>query len=377
MAEEAKAVHKTGREVEYQAFSYGTTPPPSPHLAASIRQLRDELASFSAPLSSRKGTPPPSPPRRGGEEEDHRAPSSPNRFSSAIDVELRLVLLLCQSSVYRPEDWEEAKDRAESLWERLHPSSSFGGVHVSPPSRVGMQTKLASSLRRACLQRGDPEAGEVWTRRFQDRLHWRKSLEEMAEEVAPIDPRGPSGQGDSGYALHPSSSRHRHPQWRMVEEEEEEENEGGAREEHRHRGSPRMERWSGAANTRMEREERQGGQQVSFRRDSPISSSFSPGPLSCRPSREERRGMEAEGTARKGPGEIHGDREGGGGGGSRSRDSSSHYSQQKEETPPKRPSSKRAATPMETFKKSLLMDHPQLRWGKLKGGPTPGPRYTG
>lgn len=41
------------------------------------------------------------------------------------------------------------------------------------------------------------------------------------------------------------------------------------------------------------------------------------------------------------------------------------------------PGKPKKPTPLQEYKKSLWFDHPQLRWGKWRGKPTPGPRYTG
>lgn len=41
------------------------------------------------------------------------------------------------------------------------------------------------------------------------------------------------------------------------------------------------------------------------------------------------------------------------------------------------PQGRQGPSSMKRYRESLWMEHPQLRWGKLKGTPAPGPRYTG
>lgn len=351
------------------------------HLTMAIRQLREELASFTSPNPSLQGghlsSTHPGSSSSFLVDSSVACPSSAPPLSSWIDVEVRLVLLLCQSPPYRWEDWEEARERAEVLWERLQPSSYFGST-LPPPSRVGVQMKLASSLRRACLQRGDLEAGERWTQRFQGGLHWRSNLEEMTQEsgnreaVGEEEPPQDEEEGEErwrrredGHRDVPSASPS------MWERGPRRENEGNF-----HRaGGGRYEDGDSVENRRETRggeEEERGFRDFHSSFSSPDSRSFGDAGAVSRTSHAASSGW----TAREER------REGSGYGGEAPRAGRFQYTgHTKHDRTKGGASSKQAAarppSAMQSFKKSLWLEHPQLRWGKLKGGPTPGPRYTG
>lgn len=370
------------------------------HLSASIRQLREELDSFAIDERSISNRMPSS------FSSSSSSSALVHQLSKMAEVEVRLVLLLCQSSPHRLEDWEEARDRAEGLWERLQSSSSSSvlGAALPAPSRVGMQLKLASALRRASLQRGDREAGELWTRRFQRRSNWINNLEEMSE-VESVEEEGEEdevGEEERGVVRERQpqpqtptptlrSSPYRNPCGNGMRNEGRDESGGIGQPNHPAMSGGGEGRWGGLrGDAEREGETGEGGGQQP--RSNHLACSFSPSderpfssysaagaaaaaastcnvpPFSRSTPRQESSPYPKHWSGGDGVAGLRGSADG---------FSSFTYRRKENKKKSPKPFAPRLPTAMQSFKKSLWLEHPQLRWGKLKGRGAPGPRYTG
>lgn len=89
-----------------------------------------------------------------------------------FETESNLVLLLAAS--HRPEERLEALQRGEALWNEITSTTSATEDQkralFTEASRTVMRMRLCSALRRCALLDKDRALGELWTRRFEQRV---------------------------------------------------------------------------------------------------------------------------------------------------------------------------------------------------------------